>query len=63
VEIGRWVADAHAEAERQGIGGGALTPHLLDHLARASDGRTLRVNIGLIVDNARLAGGIASALT
>ena len=62
-DIARWVADALADAERHGIGGGALTPHLLGHLARASDGRTLRVNIGLIVGNARLAGRIASALT
>jgi pseudouridine-5'-phosphate glycosidase len=62
-DIDRWVADALTEAERDGIGGGALTPYLLDHLARSSDGRTLRVNIGLIVGNARLAGRIASALT
>jgi pseudouridine-5'-phosphate glycosidase len=62
-QIDRWVAEALADTERHGIGGGALTPHLLDHLARASGGRTLRVNIGLIVANARLAGRIASALT
>jgi pseudouridylate synthase len=62
-QIDRWVAEGLADAERGRIGGGALTPHLLDHLARASDGRTLRVNIGLIVGNSRLAGRIASALT
>jgi pseudouridylate synthase len=62
-QIDRWVTDALADAERRGIGGGSLTPHLLGHLARASGGRTLRVNIGLIVGNARLAGRIASALT
>ena len=62
-EIERWMAEAIADADGRGIGGGALTPHLLGHLARASDGRTLRVNIGLIVGNARLAGRIASALT
>ena len=62
-DIDRWVEGALADAERHGIGGGALTPHLLRHLARASGGRTLRVNIGLIVGNARLAGRIASALT
>ena len=47
-------------AERRGIRGGAVTPHLLAHLASASGGRTLGVNIGLIVDNARTAGRIAS---
>ena len=62
-EIERWVAEALADAEHRGIGGGALTPHLLAHLARASGGRTVLVNIGLIVGNARLAGRIASALT
>jgi pseudouridine-5'-phosphate glycosidase len=62
-EIDAWVGEALAEAQRQGIVGSAVTPHLLGHLARASGGRTLRVNIGLIVGNARLAGRIASALT
>jgi pseudouridine-5'-phosphate glycosidase len=49
------------------MGSGALesnvTPDLLSHLARASGGRTLRVNIGLIVSNARAAGAIAAVLT
>jgi len=40
-----------------------VTPHLLGFLARASGGRTLSVNIGLIVNNARTAGRVASALT
>lgn len=62
-EVDDWIADALADADRAGIGGGAVTPHLLGFLARASGGRTLAVNIGLIVGNARLAGRIASALT
>ena len=62
-DVDGWLAEAMRDAEAQGVVGGAVTPHLLGHLARASDGRTLRVNIGLIVANARLAGRIASALT
>jgi pseudouridylate synthase len=62
-ELGVWIADAMRHAAARGIRGGALTPHLLAHLARASGGRTLRVNIGLIVNNARTAGAIASVLT
>jgi pseudouridylate synthase len=62
-EVDGWIRDALADAERHGISGGAVTPHLLGHLARVSEGRTLRVNIGLIVSNAGLAGRIASALT
>ena len=58
-----WIAEAMRRANERGISGGAVTPHLLGHLADASGGRTLRVNIGLIVENARLAGRIASALT
>ena len=62
-EVEGWIAEAMADAERNGIRGGAVTPHLLRHLARASGGRTLSVNIGLIVGNARTAGRIASVLT
>jgi pseudouridine-5'-phosphate glycosidase len=62
-EIEGWITEASADAERRGIRAGAVTPHLLAHLARVSGGRSLRVNIGLIVANARTAGRIASALT
>jgi pseudouridine-5'-phosphate glycosidase len=62
-EIEDWIEEGTAEAARRRIGGGALTPHLLGHLARASGGRTLRVNVGLIVANARAAGSIAAVLT
>ena len=62
-EIEDWIEEGTAEAARRRIGGGALTPHLLGHLARASGGRTLRVNVGLIVANARTAGKIAAVLT
>lgn len=62
-EVDAWIAEARRDADERGIRGGAVTPHLLGHLARASGGRTLAVNIGLIVENARTAGAIASALT
>lgn len=62
-EVDAWVADALRDAEANGVRGGAVTPHLLGYLARASGGRTLSVNVGLIVNNARTAGGIALALT
>lgn len=62
-DLDRWIAEALAEAEARGVRGGAVTPHLLAALARASDGRTLRANVALIVENARLAGRIASVLT
>jgi pseudouridine-5'-phosphate glycosidase len=62
-EVDAWVADGLRDAEANGVRGGAVTPHLLGYLARASGGRTLSVNIGLIVNNARTAGQIALALT
>lgn len=62
-DVGAWIAEALRDASAAGISAGAVTPHLLAHLARASGGRTLAVNVGLIVENARTAGEIASALT
>jgi len=62
-EVEGWIADGLLDAEASAIHGGAVTPHLLGFVARASGGRALRANIGLIVNNARAAGAIASALT
>jgi pseudouridine-5'-phosphate glycosidase len=62
-EVEEWIADGMRDAEERGVRGGAVTPHLLAFVARASGGRTLAVNIGLIVNNARAGGAIASALT
>ena len=62
-EVEAWIAAGLRRRGGRGIRGGAVTPHLLGFLARASGGRTLTVNIGLIVNNARTAGAIASALT
>ncbi|MGH2444694.1 MAG: pseudouridine-5'-phosphate glycosidase, partial [Candidatus Limnocylindria bacterium] len=62
-ELESWITEGLRDAEKNGVRGGAVTPHLLSFLWRASGGRTLEVNIGLIVNNARSAGAIASALT
>jgi pseudouridylate synthase len=62
-EVEAWIAEGLADAEANGIRGADVTPHLLGFVAHASGGRALRANIGLIVNNARTAGVIASALT
>jgi pseudouridine-5'-phosphate glycosidase len=62
-ELEAWIEGARADAGARGIRGGAVTPHLLASIAEASGGRTLRANIGLIVQNARTAGQVAVALT
>ncbi len=58
----RVIADALAAAEAAGVRGKAVTPFVLDHLHRASEGATLAVNVRLVLRNAELAGRIAAAL-
>jgi len=60
-EVTRWIDAATSAATEQGIRGGAVTPFVLGRVAELSDGRTLRTNIGLIVNNARTAARIAVA--
>jgi pseudouridine-5'-phosphate glycosidase len=48
-------------AREQGVTGKAVTPFLLDHLHRATDGRSLEVNIAIARGNASVAGAIAAA--
>ncbi|WP_199584114.1 pseudouridine-5'-phosphate glycosidase [Blastococcus sp. TF02A-30] len=57
----RVIADALAAAEAAGVRGKAVTPFVLDHLHRASEGATLAVNVRLVLRNAELAGRIAAA--
>lgn len=54
--------EALANAERNHIGGRELTPFLLSQMAERSQGSTLRANIGLLENNARVAAEIAVAL-
>jgi pseudouridylate synthase len=57
------IAGALAAAEAAGVRGKDVTPFVLDHLHRASEGATLAVNVRLVLRNAELAGQIAAALT
>lgn len=56
------VARAVENAERAGVSGAALTPFLLGALAEATSGRSLRANVSLLRQNARVAAQIALAL-
>jgi pseudouridine-5'-phosphate glycosidase len=49
-------------AERNGIGGRELTPFLLSQMAERSHGSTLRANLALLENNARVAAQISTAL-
>jgi len=55
------IAEALADAEREGVVGQAVTPFVLGRLHERSGGRTRDVNRKLIVANARLAGEVAVA--
>jgi pseudouridine-5'-phosphate glycosidase len=60
-EADEWIAQALQSAAAGGIRGKAVTPFLLDYLAKASRGQTLATNIALLVHNARVAAQIAKA--
>ena len=50
------------EAKRKGVAGRELTPYLLTRLAELTDGATLKANVALLENNARVATQIAQAL-
>jgi pseudouridine-5'-phosphate glycosidase len=56
------VARAIAAAEEAGVRGAALTPYLLGALGEATSGKSLRSNVSLLRQNARVAAQIALAL-
>lgn len=56
------IAAAQADADRDGISGKAVTPYLLGRILDLTDGASLRTNIALVENNARLAARIAKAL-
>lgn len=56
------VVTALEQARRSDIRGAVVTPFLLAAVERATGGRSLRTNLGLLEANARLAGEIAKAM-
>jgi len=58
-QVDEAVVSALGEARRSGISGAAVTPFLLAAVERATGGRSLRTNLGLLEANAALAGEIA----
>lgn len=54
--------NAVKEADRRGIDGSELTPFLLSRMAEESEGITMRANIALLENNARVAAAIVQAL-
>lgn len=58
-EIGVLITRAVAEAREKGITGAGITPFLLGRIVELSDGESLRANIALVKNNARLGAMIA----
>ena len=61
-QLQRVLDNALEHAERNGIQGSDVTPFLLSQMAERSGGATLRANIALLENNARVAAAIASEL-
>ncbi len=56
------IARATADAEEAGIHGPDLTPWVLQRVADLTDGRSIRANTALIINNASVAGLLARAI-
>jgi pseudouridylate synthase len=61
-EMEIYIKRALANAEDADIKGKEVTPFLLSDIYRLTDGRSLKTNIALVENNARLAAGIAVAM-
>jgi len=61
-QIEMQIKKALEEADKQNINGPAITPYLLQKVNEETKGQSMRVNIALLKNNARIAAKIASAL-
>lgn len=61
-EIDKYIDEAIAEMNAQGVTGKDTTPFLLARIAERTEGRSLEANVQLVLNNARLAADIAAAL-
>jgi pseudouridylate synthase len=56
------IAEATRRADEQGISGAAVTPLVLGRMMELTNGRSLRANVALLLNNARVAAEIAKAM-
>lgn len=61
-EIEAHIQQALQEAQARGLRGQAVTPFLLRRVSELSQGSSLKANLGLLKNNARIAGQIAAQL-
>jgi len=61
-EMAGYIEAAHRAAKEQKVAGKAVTPFLLAKILELTDGASLKTNIALVENNARVAARIAKAL-
>ncbi len=61
-EVEAAIAQATREAAEVGLHGPAVTPWVLRRVGELTAGRSVRANVALIINNARVAGALAAAL-
>ncbi|WP_141730753.1 pseudouridine-5'-phosphate glycosidase [Oligoflexus tunisiensis] len=59
IEIDKTIEEALSDAQRQGISGKAVTPFLLKNIVERTQGRSLKSNIALVKNNARVGARLA----
>ena len=57
------IIQATREAEAAGVKGNDITPYALSRVSELTDGKSMQANVALLVNNARVAGQIAAALS
>jgi pseudouridine-5'-phosphate glycosidase len=60
-EMEKVINRAIEEADNQGIHGAAVTPFVLGKVVELTDGKSLKANIALLINNAKIAGKMAVA--
>ena len=61
-EMEPYIEQANREAREQGVHGKALTPFLLPRISELTEGKSMRANLALLLNHARLAAKIAGTL-
>jgi pseudouridine-5'-phosphate glycosidase len=62
-EMEPYIEQANQEAHEQGVHGQALTPFLLQRINELTQGKSMKANLALLLNNARVAAQIASHYT
>ena len=61
-EMEPYIMRANQEAHEQGVHGKAVTPFLLSRISELTEGKSLRANLALLLNNARLAAEVANVM-